>query len=248
MTFDEQVAALRGTVEPRPLNKKKCDSTPEQWAAFLDYKQSQWHLPHVRERNTRHRQKGSTKARANANRRSWYSQNKQKMARWVRKYEREHPEKRREWLKRRIAKDPGKHRAKRAALVRRKRESDPAFRMMDNLRTRQRKFFKGTQRPASMVRDMGCDREFFLRHIASQFTAGMTMENYGTVWHLDHIYPLSKASIVDNPIHFLAAANWRNLRPLPGPENIEKSDEITPEAQALFDSLVEEFTRKVVAA
>jgi hypothetical protein len=113
--------------------------------------------------------------------------------------------------------------------------------MMVGLRNRQYEFFTGKARSLSMVRDMGCNREFFLRHIASQFTAGMTMENYGTVWHLDHIYPLAKADIVGNPVHFLAAANWRNLQPMLGPDNWEKSDEVTPEAQALFDALCQEF-------
>jgi hypothetical protein len=90
---------------------------------------------------------------------------------------------------------------------------------------------------------MGCDREFFLRHITIQFTAGMTMENYGKVWHLDHIYPLSKADLTDR-VQFLAAANWRNLRPMLGPENLEKSDTITPEGQDLFDQLCREFLQE----
>jgi hypothetical protein len=124
---------------------------------------------------------------------------------------------------------------------RKKRRSDPWFKMSCSLRTRQWQFFKGTQRPASMVRDMGCEPEFFLRHIASQFTAGMTMENYGKFWHLDHIYPLAAADIVNNRIHFLAVANWRNLQPMLGPENVEKKDKVTPEAQALFDALCQEF-------
>jgi DNA-binding helix-hairpin-helix protein with protein kinase domain len=94
-----------------------------------------------------------------------------------------------------------------------------------------------------MVRDMGCDQRFFLRHIESQFTAGMTMENYGKLWHLDHIYPLSKADLTDR-VQFLAAANWRNLRPMLGPENVEKRDTITPEGQALFDLLCREFSHE----
>jgi hypothetical protein len=129
------------------------------------------------------------------------------------------------------------------AYERERRQSDPLFRLLKSLRARHGQFFKGTSRPASMARDMGCDREFFLHHIAIQFTAGMTMENYGKVWHLDHIYPLSKADLTDRA-QFLAAANWRNIQPMLGPENVKKSDEVTPEAQALFDGLVREFTNK----
>jgi hypothetical protein len=115
--------------------------------------------------------------------------------------------------------------------------------MMVGLRNRQYEFFTGKARSLSMVRDMGCDQRFFLRHIESQFTAGMTMENYGKLWHLDHIYPLSKADLTDR-VQFLAAANWRNLRPMLGPENVEKRDTITPEGQALFDLLCREFSHE----
>jgi hypothetical protein len=116
---------------------------------------------------------------------------------------------------------------------------DSWFRFAVSLRNRQGKFLAGIKRPASMVRDIGCDREFFLRHIASQFTAGMTMENHGAVWHLDHIYPLAKADLTDR-VQFLAVANWRNLRPMLGPQNLAKGDEVTAEAQTLFDSLCRE--------
>jgi hypothetical protein len=124
-----------------------------------------------------------------------------------------------------------------------RRQKDPAFRLRQNLRNRQKRFLKSGAKVGSFARDMGCDREFFLRHITIQFTAGMTMENYGKVWHLDHIYPLSKADLTDRA-QFLAAANWRNIQPMLGPENVKKSDEVTPEAQALFDGLVREFTNK----
>jgi hypothetical protein len=39
MTFDEQVAALRGKVPPKHVHKRKADCTPEEWAAKLDYLQ-----------------------------------------------------------------------------------------------------------------------------------------------------------------------------------------------------------------
>ncbi len=130
--------------------------------------------------------------------------------------------------------------------LRNRRKNNPQLRMIHSLQTRlSRIVSKGrfSTRPGSMIRDMGCDREFLLRHITSQFTAGMTMENYGKVWHLDHIYPLSKADLTDR-VQFLAAANWRNLRPMLGPENLEKSDTITPEGRDLFDHLCREFSQE----
>ena len=203
-------------------------------------------LSRVREKERQYRN-SNKEQRADSNRK-WVAANREK----VRGYQQAYKKENRETLS---AKDKAYKKRNWPAVLKtlrdchaRRSKVDLLYRIKRSLRARQNKFFRGLSRSMSMVREIGCDREFFLRHIASQFTAGMTLENYGTVWHLDHIYPLSKASIVDNPVHFLAAANWRNLQPLPGPENLEKSDEVTPEAQALFDSLVQEFTRKVVAA
>jgi hypothetical protein len=194
--------------------------------------------------------------KASANKKAWAAANPDKVRAQNKAWAKANPDKLKAWKQANPQKvraaikawadaNPDKVRAIRAKAAKKRYKNDLLYRIVCNLRTRQWQFFKGKTRSLSMVRDMGCTQEFFMQHIASQLTGEMTMENHGTVWHLDHIYPLSKASIVDNPVHFLAAANWRNLQPLPGPENLEKSDEVTPEAQALFDSLVQQFTRKV---
>ena len=175
---------------------------------------------------------------------AWRDTNPEKAAAWRKR----NPAKVRAAAKKWNRANPEKRRAILRKCLRKRFQTDHAFRMMHNLRVRQRKFFKGKTRSLSMIRDMGCTQEFFRQHIESQLAGDMTMKNYGKVWHLDHIYPLAAADIVGNPVHFLAACNWRNLQPMLGPENEEKSDDVTPEAQVLFDSLVHEFTRKVVAA
>lgn len=37
----------------------------------------------------------------------------------------------------------------------------------------------------------GCSRQHLLNHLSSQFHSGMTMQNYGTLWEVDHIVPQS---------------------------------------------------------
>lgn len=244
MTFDEQVAALRGQSKPRRTLRKKADCTPAEWAANMDYK-SAWDAANRDKERERNRRRDKKRRTINRERnRKWRADNPSKSRESSLAWRTANPEAARESDRRWRSKNP----TYLCNYIRERRKTDPHFRMTGNLRKRQNKFFKGTTRSLSMVRDMGCTQEFFRQHIISQLTGDMTLENYGKVWHLDHIYPLSAADIVDNPIHFLAAANWRNLQPLPGPENLKKSDEVTPEAQALFDSLVQEFTRKVVAA
>jgi len=62
--------------------------------------------------------------------------------------------------------------------------------------------------------------------IESKFTRSMTWENYGKVWHLDHIFPISRFDLSD-PDQVKVACNWQNLQPLLRKANARKSDKIT---------------------
>lgn len=75
---------------------------------------------------------------------------------------------------------------------------------------------------------LGYSIEDIMSHIENQFTAKMTWENHGKVWHLDHIYPCSRLrykSATDNNFKRLWSLN--NLRPLCAKENIAKSNNVT---------------------
>jgi hypothetical protein len=53
------------------------------------------------------------------------------------------------------------------------------------------------------------------------------MENRGSVWHIDHVIPLSHFDMED-PVQQLIAFNWRNTAPLPAKENLAKNNRINP--------------------
>ena len=133
-----------------------------------------------------------------------------------------------------------------AEYARNRRRTDPDFRLRENLRCRLKMAIRSNAKTGSAVRDLGCSIAELWLHLESQFQPGMTRENYGTVWSIDHIYPLTKAHLSDR-VQFLAVNNWRNLQPMFGPENFSKNDAVTPEAQRLFDELVREFSQKGVA-
>jgi 5-methylcytosine-specific restriction endonuclease McrA len=69
----------------------------------------------------------------------------------------------------------------------------------------------------------GYTKQDLCRHIERQFTRGMTWQNFGTFWHLDHIVPLASFSYTgfDDP-EFKAAWALTNLRPLEKIKNIQK--------------------------
>ena len=72
---------------------------------------------------------------------------------------------------------------------------------------------------------LGCSYETLIKWLESNFVEGMTWNNYGDVWQIDHTTP---CSVFDFTIEENAKAcfNWSNLYPLFGEENLEKSCKI----------------------
>jgi hypothetical protein len=60
-------------------------------------------------------------------------------------------------------------------------------------------------------------------HLERQFAKGMTWQNYGSAWHIDHIIPLRVFNYraADDP-DFVRAWGLRNLRPLWAVDNLHK--------------------------
>ena len=71
---------------------------------------------------------------------------------------------------------------------------------------------------------LGCKPAEYLDWILYN-TSDFTLENYGQVWHIDHIIPLSKFDFT-NEEDRLVAFNWRNTMPLLAKENLSKNNKI----------------------
>jgi hypothetical protein len=70
---------------------------------------------------------------------------------------------------------------------------------------------------------MGFTVENLREHLASQFTDGMTWENYGSYWHIDHIKPVAAFSfLVPEDQDFKDCWSLSNLQPLKAKENLSK--------------------------
>jgi len=113
-----------------------------------------------------------------------------------------------------------------AAKRQRERSSnEPAYHIKKNLRNRLRKFVLG-QKKGSINQLIGCDWDFLVEHLESQFTAGMNWENYGVHgWHIDHIRPCASFDLTD-PEQQKECFYWSNLRPLWAIENLRKSNRL----------------------
>lgn len=72
----------------------------------------------------------------------------------------------------------------------------------------------------------GCTRAHLKQHLIKQFKPGMTWENYGKVWQVDHIIPLASFDLL-KPTECAIAFNWQNLQPMFALTNRIKSNKIT---------------------
>ena len=64
-----------------------------------------------------------------------------------------------------------------------------------------------------MIEYIGCRMSEVRQHIERQFAQGMTWDNHGKVWEVDHIVPLSYFNLTDLSQR-LAANHYTNLQPL----------------------------------
>lgn len=76
-----------------------------------------------------------------------------------------------------------------------------------------------------MIKLIGCSIEDFWIYLESKFEPGMTRENYGKVWHIDHIMPCAIFDLT-KPEHQKRCFHFSNLQPLFAEDNRRKSDKI----------------------
>ena len=70
-------------------------------------------------------------------------------------------------------------------------------------------------------------REELISYLEKQFTEGMTWENYGPDWHIDHIVPLALFRFNSKyDYEFKLCWQLSNLRPLTEFENLSKGDRL----------------------
>ena len=178
-----------------------------------------------RDRDRYHKRSPEQRDRKNAHQRERYRENPEPVLSGQRK---------------RRAENPEHVRAIEAQSKAKKKATDPTYGLLQAARCRVSQFLRGIMsKPESITKAFGCDSKTLWAHLEFHLRDGMSLENYGTVWHIDHFYPLSKANLGDRA-EYLAVCNYRNLRPTFCAENIGKGGRILPEAEALFEQLKQE--------
>lgn len=110
---------------------------------------------------------------------------------------------------------------------RHKRHQNPSYKLADYLRTSlwcaiNRRGFKRDS-SSRIFKILGCTITELKAHLESEFTEGMTWDNYGrNGWHVDHIRPCASFNLID-PDQVKACFHYTNLQPLWAADNISKS-------------------------
>lgn len=115
------------------------------------------------------------------------------------------------------------NRESRSAKRRERLQIDPLFKLSASIRNNiSGAFQRACQgifwKQGSTIELLGCSFEDFTSYIASQFTEGMTLENYGE-WHLDHIVPLATAITREDIVRL---NHYTNFQPLWAKDNLSK--------------------------
>jgi hypothetical protein len=188
---------------------------------------------------------GKNREQCLAKNRAWRLRNGEKLLQQKREDYRRNPapygavqrEYARRWKQKDHLKNPGKYAAlhkkwrknnkeKANALdlkyITKRRRNDAAFRILCALRARLWDAIKRRQvvKNQTTLSFLGCGIETLCEHLESQFSPGMSWENYGQ-WHIDHIRPCASFDL-SKESHQRQCFHWSNLQPLWGPDNIQK--------------------------
>ncbi len=144
----------------------------------------------------RHYGKSHCKDCENKRARHYYKNNSEKVCKRTRRYQKDNREKYNENRRNRI-------------------KNDPSFKFCANTRRRISLSLQKQKanKSARTIKLLGCNFKNHEKHRESKFKNGMTWENYGTIWEMDHIIPcdlfdLTKAS------HQKKCFHYTNTQPL----------------------------------
>lgn len=110
--------------------------------------------------------------------------------------------------------------------LKRRRASDPAFRMRLNISSRISHLLQGRRKSLPTLKLVGCSLEQLRQHIEKQFQPGMTWENYGTAWHVDHKRPCADFSNLLDIAQQKECFHFLNFQPLWAEQNLIKNDRL----------------------
>jgi hypothetical protein len=183
------------------------------------------------------------KEKKDADNKAWHEAHPDAAREYAREWRKNNPEKVKESIRKYRKANKEKIATQRRARIQKIRDykklrnaTDVAFRLYNLLSTRMRNAIlrsSGIKYNATMEL-IGCSPAFLKDYLESLFKRGMSWENYGTFWEIDHIIPCDKWDLTD-PREQLRCFHFSNLQPLSRKRNRRKSNTITdPQTKLLL--------------
>lgn len=147
------------------------------------------------------------KEKIKAKEKEWYQNNKDRVN--ARENTPKRKQQKKDAVKRLKERDPEYF----ARYNRNKRATDPNYKIANNLRRRVIYALKGGPKTQPTLDLLGCTIPFLKSYLEERFLPTMTWENYGTLWHIDHIIPCASFDLSD-PIQQKKCFHYTNLQPL----------------------------------
>jgi hypothetical protein len=161
------------------------------------------------------------KAERHAYHKDWYKLNKEAKREQNERWKKENPEKYREMMQNWYVNNRDKKLRQNRENEIKRLQNDPMCRIVKNLRGRISGLVSGRLKSAPTLILLGCSLEFFKEYLASQFRDGMSWENYGVYWHIDHIKPCSLFDLSKQEEQNVCF-HYTNMQPLLAKENLAK--------------------------
>lgn len=107
----------------------------------------------------------------------------------------------------------------------RRANATPRGRVIRSQRSRFAKFLNKKRTTGRLADWIGCDWKTLIVWLEDLFEPGMTWDNYGTMWHIDHKLPLASFDLLDEK---QAAKAWHfsNLQPMWAEDNEAKGSKL----------------------
>lgn len=113
---------------------------------------------------------------------------------------------------------------------REKNKDDPKFRVSNNFMSSMRSRLKN--RTKGIFESVGYSVDELMSHLESKFKGGMTWDNYGKYWHVDHIKPVVMFNYeCQDDDEFKECWALNNLQPLYARENLSKGSKYNGSTQ-----------------
>jgi len=128
-----------------------------------------------------------------------------------------------EFRKKVMLKDKNKNRVVANESQRKRYNNNPIYKFIQVQRSRISIALNNKQKHT--IEYLGCDSEQYFNWLEYNFDEINNFDNYGKLWHIDHVIPIHLFNL-NNEDEQMLAFNWRNTMPLSCQENLKKGTNI----------------------